>query len=302
MKHILYLMTIAACLLLSSCTLRFWPPTNSRISLHNALVFCILPPQSNVMKQLLVLMAALLACAALAAQNNDWYAAAKAGLSIREKPDAKAKVLDKIPYGEKVALSYGTNDSIINIVTEGLGGAWAKTTYKGKTGYVVNSYLFPAPPPKATVKTLKDYLKQLSPTAGPAVTRKRPEKMGDFEYSASLTKQLYKNGAELHAYFAYEYNSDTYFLPDFTIEQGFLLLRLLGEHPDAIGPADTFPHSNAKKKTKYDECTITVEKETYGEPVKVTKRLRYEWQEGAYYVLEFSLLDGQLVVVSSGGV
>jgi uncharacterized protein YgiM (DUF1202 family) len=254
------------------------------------------------MKLLLVLMMGLLAAPWLSAQNDTWYAAAKAGLSIREKPDAKAKVLDKIPYGEKVTLSYGSADSIVNIVTEGLGGAWAKTSYKGKTGYVVNSYLFPSPPPKANVKTLKDYLKQLSPTAGPAITRKRPEKMGDFEYSTSLTKQLYKNGAELHSYFAYEYNSDTYFLPDFTIEQGFLLLRLLGEHPDAIGAGDAFPGNSGKKKTKTDECTITVEKEPYGEPVKVTRRLRYEWQDGAYYVLEFSMLDGQLVVVSSGGV
>lgn len=254
------------------------------------------------MKQLLVIFTALLAFCGLFAQNNVWYAAAKAGLSIREKPDAKAKVLEKIPYGEKLSLIYTNTDSIINITTEGISGSWAKTTYKGKTGYVVNSYLFPAPPPKATVKTIKDYLKQLSPVAGPAVTKGRPEKMGDFDYNTSLTKQLYKNGAEVHSFFAYEYNSDTYFLPDFTIEQGFLLLRLLGEYPDAIGAAETYPQTSTKKKLRDDVCTITVEKEPYGEPVKVTKKIRYEWQDGAYYVLEFFMLDGQLVILSSGGV
>jgi Bacterial SH3 domain len=236
------------------------------------------------------------------AQNTVWYAAAKAGLSMRDKPDAKAKVLEKIPYGEKITVSYGNSDSIINITTEGISGTWAKTTYKGKTGYVVNSYLFSAPPPKATVKNLKDYLKQLAPAVGPAITKGRPEKMGDFEYNTSLTKQLYKNGAELHSFFAYEYNSDTYFLPDFTIEQGFLLLRLLGEYPDAIGPAETYPQASAKKKLRDDEIAITVEKEPYGEPVKVTKKIRYEWQDGAFYVLEFFMLDGQLVILSSGGV
>lgn len=254
------------------------------------------------MKQLLVLMAALLAHGALVAQSDTWYAAAKTGLSIREKPNAKAKVLEKIPYGEKISIAYGSPDSLVNIMTEGLDGTWAKTTYKGKTGYVVNSYLFPAPPPKTTVKTLKDYLQQLSPVAGPALTRKKPEKMGESEYITSLTKQLYKNGAELHTYGAYEYSSDTYFLPDFTIEQGFLLLRLLGEYPDAIGSADAFPQSSAKKKTKHGDCTITVEKETFGTPVKLTKKLRYEWEEGAYYLLELFMLDGQLVVMSSGGV
>jgi uncharacterized protein YgiM (DUF1202 family) len=254
------------------------------------------------MKQMSLLLLCLTLYGGTIAQNTVWYAAAKAGLSMREKPDAKAKVLEKIPYGEKITLSYGNADSIINITTEGISGSWAKTTYKGKTGYIVNSYLFPAAPPKATVKTLKDYLKQLSPVAGPAVIKGRPEKMGDFEYNTSLTKQLYKNGAELHSFFAYEYNSDTYFLPDFTIEQGFLLLRLLGEYPDAIGATDAYPQVSGKKKTKVDECTITVEKEPYGEPVKVTKKIRYEWQEGAFYVLELFMLDGQLVIMSSGGV
>lgn len=254
------------------------------------------------MKPISTLLVCLVLSVGLFAQNNVWYAAAKAGLSIREKPDAKAKVLEKIPYGEKLSLIYTNTDSIINIITEGISGSWAKTTYKGKTGYVVNSYLFPAPPPKATVKTIKDYLKQLSPVAGPAVTKGRPEKMGDFDYNTSLTKQLYKNGAEVHSFFAYEYNSDTYFLPDFTIEQGFLLLRLLGEYPDAIGAAETYPQTSTKKKLRDDVCTITVEKEPYGEPVKVTKKIRYEWQDGAYYVLEFFMLDGQLVILSSGGV
>lgn len=254
------------------------------------------------MKPISTLLVCLVLSVGLFAQNNVWYAAAKAGLSIREKPDAKAKVLEKIPYGEKLSLIYTNTDSIINITTEGISGSWAKTTYKGKTGYVVNSYLFPAPPPKATVKTIKDYLKQLSPVAGPAVTKGRPEKMGDFDYNTSLTKQLYKNGAEVHSFFAYEYNSDTYFLPDFTIEQGFLLLRLLGEYADAIGAAETYPQTSTKKKLRDDVCTITVEKEPYGEPVKVTKKIRYEWQDGAYYVLEFFMLDGQLVILSSGGV
>lgn len=254
------------------------------------------------MKPITTLLLCLMFFVGLSAQKNVWYAAAKAGLSIREKPDAKAKVLEKIPYGEKLSLIYTNNDSIVNITTEGIGSYWVKTSYKGKTGFVVNSYLFPEPPPKATVKTLKAYLKQLSPVAGPAVTKGSPEKMGDFDYNTSLTKQLYKNGAELHSYFAYEYNSDTYFLPDFTIEQGFLLMRLLGEYPDAIGPAETYPQVSTKKKLRDDDCTITVEKEPYGEPVKVTKKIRYEWQDGAYYVLDFFMLDGQLVIMSSGGV
>lgn len=254
------------------------------------------------MKQIIGLLLCLALGGGVSAQSDSWYAAAKAGLSIREKPDAKAKVLEKIPYGEKVKLTYSNTDSLVNIVTEGLGGVWVKTTYKGKTGYVVNSYLFPAPPPKANVKTVKDYLKQLSTVAGPAVTKSQPEKMGEFEYRTGLVKQLYKNGTEHHSFTAYEYNSDTYFLPDFTIEQGFLLLRLLGECAPAIEVADAFPQVSSVKKLKDSDCAITVEKEPYGEPVKITKRLHYEWENGAMYTLELFMLDGQLVIVTSGGV
>lgn len=43
-----------------------------------------------------------------AQQTGTFYVAAKSGLSIRETPDAGAKVLDKIPYGTRVSLlEYG---------------------------------------------------------------------------------------------------------------------------------------------------------------------------------------------------
>ncbi len=216
---------------------------------------------------------------------------------MREKPDAKAKVLEKIPYSEKLTVNF-YSDSVIDITTEGITGKWVKVTYKGKTGYVVSSYLFPSPPPKQGVTTLKAYLAQISTVAGPAVTRKSTEKMGEADFITTLTKQLYKNGAELHTYYAYEYNSDAYFLPEFSIEQGFLLMRLLGEYNDVMSPADVLPAANGKKKTKYGECNYEIERETYG-PVKT---LKYQWEEGGYYVLSFTLMDGQLVITSSGGV
>jgi Bacterial SH3 domain len=236
------------------------------------------------------------------AQTATRYAAVKTGISIREKPDAKAKVLDKIAYGEKLTANY-YSDSTVYITTEGIPGSWVKITYKGKTGYVVSSYLFPFPPPKQGVTTLKGYLSQLSAVSGAAVTRKGTERMGEAEFTTTLTKQLYKSGAELHSFFAYEYNSDSYFLPDFGIEQGFLLMRLLGEFPDAIGAAEALPAANGNKKTKSgSECSVEIEKAAYGIPANPVIKLKYEWQDGANYVLSFMLMDGQLVITASGGV
>jgi Bacterial SH3 domain len=256
------------------------------------------------MKPIIIFLTAICSAFSIHAQTKTGYAAIKTGLNIREKPSASAKVLEKIPYGEKVLLTYDP-DTTYAIVTEGISGAWARVSYKGKTGYIVNSYLFPVPPPKSTVKTIKEYLKQLAPAVGPAVIIKKP--VGGLtaeapEFSETLKKQLYKSGAELHEVGGYEYGGQTVFLPDFTIEQGFLLLRLLGEFAPAITPADAFPTNGQTKKLQYGECRIKVERENTGETFSYIRRVRYDWEEGAYSFVELFMLDAQLVIFSGSGV
>jgi len=253
------------------------------------------------MKQSLLLIAVLLLGMNVIAQTGTMYVAAKAGLSIRETPAASGKVLDKIPYGEKINILVN-NDSLIKIPTEGFNGSWVKTTYKGKTGYIVNSYLFPVPPPKATVKTLRDYLAQLSPVAGAPVNVKTTIKSIDEPFNTTLKKQLYKNGAETHDYFAYEYGSETYFIPGMSVQQGFLLLRLLKVFPDVITDADTFPTISGTKKLKDGVKKITVEKDDWGGDDIFIKKIKYEWEDGASYFLEIFQLEDQLVIYSGSGV
>jgi uncharacterized protein YgiM (DUF1202 family) len=137
----------------------------------NSRAFAILQFQIFIMKQMIILLLTLIFSASLSAQTVTRYIAVRAGMSIREKPDAKAKVLEKIPYSEKLTVNF-YSDSVIDITTEGITGKWVKVMYKGKTGYVVSSYLFPSPPPKQGVNTLKAYLAQISTVAGPAVTRR----------------------------------------------------------------------------------------------------------------------------------
>src|SRR5688572_14837123 len=105
------------------------------------------------MSRIFLLAAVLSISISVTAQLNV-YVSAKTGLSMRDKPDAKATVIGKIPYGTKINVNYP--EEIVNINTEGMEGAWGKVTFGGKTGYIVNSYLMPSPPPKATVKTMKE--------------------------------------------------------------------------------------------------------------------------------------------------
>jgi hypothetical protein len=246
------------------------------------------------------LLAAIILSLVPKVYSQDWYVAAKSGLSIREKPDAKAAVIGKIPYGTKITVAYP--DQIVNITTEGILGAWAKTTYAGKTGYVVNSYLFLSPPPKATVKTMKDYLLQLSPVFGARLVVKSGNMNNVEEGGWELHKQLYKNGAESHKFMGYEYGSDTYFLPEFTMQQAFLLLRLVPEFKEVVGEKDEFPLENKTIKKEEREYRITVDKEMISANYPYIKKITIEYEDGAIYSFEMYQVDTQLVIFFGSGV
>ncbi len=94
------------------------------------------------MKKLLFVALAICFCLSGFPQHT-YYAAAKAGLSIREQPGTSAKIIDKIPYGDKLTTVAGdANQPAIS--TEGFNGFWWKISYNGKTGYIVSSLCFTA--------------------------------------------------------------------------------------------------------------------------------------------------------------
>lgn len=249
------------------------------------------------MKRLFLFACSFLAL--IASAQTKWYVAYKNGLSIREKTDARTKVIGKIPYATSVTVAYP--DSIKEIATEGLQGAWARTTYNGQTGYIVNSYLLPYPPPKATVKTMKDYLAQLSAPAGAPLVIKRGSMNNVEEGGTETKKQLYKNGTEYHSVEGYEWNNDTYFLPDFTVEQGFILLRLIPEFKSVFAEGDVFPTKNATIKKGDIEYEIKIESEDLGTQ-KWIKKITMDFADGAIYHFEMFQLGNQLVISFGGGV
>lgn len=249
------------------------------------------------MKSLLLLL--FIACSVICFAQDKLYVSAKSGLSIRETPSTAGKVLGKIPYGAAVTTAYP--DTAIDVSVEGMNGTWTKTTYNGLSGYIINSYLFPAPPPKATVKTMKDYLLQLSTPAGAPLVVKRGTMNNVEEGGTEIRKQLYKNGVEHHATTGYEWNHDAWFLPDFSIEQGFQLVRMLTDFEGLFKSADPFPNKTGKVKRGETEYDIKVEAEDIG-PRKWVKRLRIEYEQGAYYDFEMFQIGNQLVISFGGGV
>jgi uncharacterized protein YgiM (DUF1202 family) len=229
------------------------------------------------------------------------YVAAKSGLSIREKPELGSAVLEKIPYGTKTKVAYNYNEEMKTVSTEGMEGNWVKTTYKGKTGYVVDTYTLPIPAPGVTVKTMQDYMAQISTIAGPAITVKNGTTQEITESGYVLKKQLYKNGAEHHDIQWYEANEDVYFLPELTLQQGFVLVRLIAEFKTVFSATDVFPTENKTKKTEPDvnDYKITV---TKIEGMKYVSEITVEFSEGASYTFHMFEMAGQLVISFGGGV
>lgn len=261
--------------------------------------------QPFYMKKLFLLALIVVSLSASAQQGGSLYVAAKTGLSIRETPDAGAKVLDKIPYGTKITL-IDEDGGWTEIVTEGLIGYWRKVKYNNKTGYIVDNYLFPWPPPKlATVKEMKQYLVQVAGLFGQKLVTRSGTMKQITEDGWELSKQLYKNGAEHQQFLAYEYGADTYFLPGFTLQQGFLLCRLIPEFKEVFGEKDEFPTASKKFKKGEMEYEIELRKTTdeadYSGPSSIEK-IRIGYEDGAYYQFEMYILENQLVISISAGV
>jgi hypothetical protein len=257
----------------------------------------------SVMKKIIVTLVISFFYSCLFSQST-YYAAAKAGLTLREQPNTNSKIIDKIPYGEKLLTpSVDTEAKApVAISTEGFNGHWWKATYNNKTGYIVSSYVLPLAPPKAGVKTLPDYFAQVSSKTGSPLIVKRSDAALNETGESTLTKQLYKNGMEWHTTQAYENGSAVYLLPDFTIEQSFLLLRLIGQYPDLIAEKDIFPTKNSTVKNAVGDKSIEVEREKYdGRPGPVRK-IKITSAQGAVTEFEIYTLDTQAVIFWSSGV
>lgn len=258
------------------------------------------------MKKLLLFFVVVLLTTNVLAQTM--YVAAKDGLSLREKPDINAKVLAKIPYGQKVSpiiLTPGdpeTEQPAPTVVTEGFTSNWQKVKYNNKTGYVPDTYLFLVPPPKKGIKSLENYFKQLSTLAGRSYVKNEGDPGLFGAGGEEFTKMLYKNGMEVHKYLAYEYDSQAYLLPGFSIQRAFLLMRLLQEIPEFIANEDPFPTESTTTQLKDGgKKIITVEKESYGDQ-PFFKKITFVSDEAEFVELSIYMMDGQVVISRSAGV
>ena len=148
---------------------------------------------------------------------------------------------------------------------------------------------------------MKEYLSQISVVFGDSLVIITGTMNNVEEGGSQLIKQLYKNGGEWHEFQGYEYNSMTYFIPGFTMQQAFLLLRLIPEFADYIGEKDEFITANKKVKKNDKEYEYKVEKEIFGDTPWIDK-IKIGFEDGAIYDFEMFQIDNQIIIFYGAGV
>ncbi|MBK8952796.1 MAG: hypothetical protein IPM85_11425 [Chitinophagaceae bacterium] len=151
------------------------------------------------------------------------------------------------------------------------------------------------------MKEMKDYLAQVTVPFGAKLITKSGTMGNITESGWEIRKQLFKNGAERHEHYGWEYGSNAYLLPGFSLQQGFLLLRLIPEFKEVFGDKDEFPSESKTYKKGEIEYQLTVEKRSFGEDYTWVDKIRIEYGMEASYVFELYMLDYQLVIFYGSG-
>jgi hypothetical protein len=249
------------------------------------------------MRELVVAILLSLSVNALPAQDSILFVAAKNGLSLRAKPSVSAQVISKLTYGQKVVRKEYVVDTGLFTV-EGFESEWIHVSVSGKEGFVASAFLFPVIPPMNNVKTIKDYLNQVSKAVCTVEYGERSESAED-NYDARA-KVLYKNGAEVLKEVGYEWASTGYVLPGFDIQSAFHLLRLIPEFSGFVNPNTIFP----MKSTKSNDVEIKVFREDNCDDGfrHCIQKIKFYSEKESIDQLQLLELNGEVYIIYESGV
>jgi len=198
------------------------------------------------------------------------YVYTRDGLSLREQPDPKGKLILVAPYGDEVTVQPDSNPRI-TFTSSNIPGAWVRVKHLDKTGYMFNGFLSRLKPIKNSTteryrEDLYNYLKQEFKLV--EETKSPPEAI----YNSYLKMEL-GNGA---TYETKDYEGGSTITVRFpikviTYQEVFLFARLV--YPEFF--------INKKCDYKIDNTTCEVD-----ENASLTIK-----KEGSYYSIFYSFAD-----------
>ncbi len=147
--------------------------------------------------------------------GNTLYILASSGLNMRDQPSKTGKAVVLVPYGGFIKLTHTTQKSE---VIDNISGNWIEADFNGKKGFLFDGYLTTLKPPVKD-ETLVVYADRLFEKSKFETVEK--DKDGE------ITVQHYKNGAKLTKNYSSISSIIELVVPDISIEEGFLILRLV---------------------------------------------------------------------------
>ena len=147
------------------------------------------------------------------------------GIKLRDKPGGA--VLQSVPYAAKVITLEPKNNNFPTHV-EGISGSWVKVKFNDKIGYVFDGFLSRLPAPSLTDANLRAYARREFKTLSEELPISFMED-SDLGSSGSNVMFFEWNNQRLayYNYFYYEGGSENICIPGISIEEGYLLMRIL---------------------------------------------------------------------------
>lgn|GEM_PF-1606916 len=229
--------------------------------------------------------------------QNIIYAASKSGLNMRDNPDPNSAIITKIPYGEKI--QWSVIEQRFPFTSEGMNANWLYVTYAGKKGYVADVYTLPILPPTGKVE-LKDYANKLGKVTG---TWKNADHFTDLDSNGSLTqieKVIYNNGIVYRAMHGYEWSEETIWIPNVSLEQGFVLARLLSNNPMLLNTNDKYP--NKKSTSVSDGTTKDIRISYLYDNNTFAEKIQFDLCDGGCQWIEIRYDSGEISISFGSGV
>jgi len=249
------------------------------------------------------------------------YIAALSGVNLREEADSRSKVIQLLPYATEVTILEETSK---NETIEGFSGNWLKVSANGNEGFIFGGYTIPIALPRANPTVMIDgYFKDLLVSIGFEKIHKIQynSKTGKDERSVSSQQEIenafntldlesipvfekeyqYAGGYRRSELSGYEYSETRGFFPGLTMQEGWLLLRImyedLGDEKDCKLNLRNLGFPSASKNFKIrDFCEFDIKVEKKAGQITSIKINDYNY---AYVTLGIELAEGGVVLFQS---
>lgn len=191
------------------------------------------------------------------------------GIKLRDKPGGT--VLQSIPYAAKVITLEAKNNNF-PVTVEGIKGSWVKVNFNEKIGYVFDGFLSRLPAPSLTDANLRAYVKREFKVLSDDLPLSYLEN-SDLGATGNGVIFLEWNGLKCayENHFYYEGGGENLCIPGVSIEEAYLLVRIIERDAYEYALKETI-HPEDFDKRPYTEFVLNGVSYDYAEDGSIIEK------------------------------